>query len=92
MYIPAANAASDSDVHDLLTNHGAADLVTAAPDGLRATMLPFVYDPEVGPKGALLGHVARANDQWRQPVNGEAMVIVRGPDAYISPSWYAAKA
>jgi transcriptional regulator len=46
----------------------------------------------VGEHGALLGHVARNNDQWRQPVLGEALVIVRGPDAYVTPSWYASKA
>jgi len=36
--------------------------------------------------------VARNNDQWRQQVLGEALVIVRGPGAYVSPSWYASKA
>lgn len=41
--------------------------------------------------GALLGHVARNNPQWRVPTLGEALVIVRGPDAYISPAWYATK-
>jgi transcriptional regulator len=51
-------------------------------------MLPFVYDRE---RRTLLGHFARNNDHWRQPVLGEALVIVRGPDSYISPSWYASK-
>jgi transcriptional regulator len=91
MYVPAHFTADDAAVRDLLANHGAADLVTATPSGLIATLLPFVYDAEVGEHGALLGHVARNNDQWRQPVLGEAMVIVRGPDAYVSPSWYASK-
>jgi transcriptional regulator len=50
-----------------------------------------VYDPDVGEHGALLGHLARNNDQWRCQVLGEAMVIVCGPDAYVSPSWYASK-
>jgi transcriptional regulator len=92
MYVPAHFAADDSAVRELLTNHGAADLVTATPQGLLATLLPFVYDPEVGENGALLGHVARNNEQWRQSVLGDALVIVRGPDAYVTPSWYAAKA
>ena len=35
--------------------------------------------------------MARNNGQWRAPAIGEAMVIVRGPDAYISPGWYATK-
>src|SRR3954467_1207282 len=92
MYVPAHFAADDESVRALLDRHGAADLVTATADGLVATLLPFVHDPESGPTGALLGHVARNNDQWARPAVGEALVIVRGPDAYVSPSWYAAKA
>ena len=34
----------------------------------------------------LLGHVAIKNDQWREPPIGEAMAIVRGPDAYVTPA------
>ncbi|WP_277954505.1 FMN-binding negative transcriptional regulator [Saccharopolyspora soli] len=86
MYVPAHFAPDDEAVHELLTNHGAADLVTATPDGLIATMLPFIYDRE---RGTLLGHLARNNDHWRQTVIGDALVIVRGPDSYITPSWYA---
>jgi transcriptional regulator len=44
-----------------------------------------------GTHGRLLGHVARNNRQWKTPPIGEAMAIVRGPDAYISPAWYATK-
>ena len=92
MYVPAHFAAQDAEVRELLTHPGAADLVTATASGLTATLLPFVYDPTVGEHGALLGHLARNNDQWREQVIGEALVIVRGPDAYVSPSWYASKA
>jgi transcriptional regulator len=92
MYVPSHFAASSSEVEDLLVNQGAADLVTLTDGGLSATMLPFVYDHESGEHGALHGHVARNNEVWREPVIGEALVIVRGPDAYISPSWYASKA
>src|SRR6478672_11663507 len=92
MYVPKHFAVADADVIDLLRHHGAADLVTATADGLVATFLPFVFDPAVGERGALLGHLARNNDQWRRPPVGDALVIVRGPDAYITPSWYAAKA
>ena len=91
MYVPKHFAVADADVIDLLRHHGAADLVTATAEGLVATFLPFVFDPMVGERGALLGHVARNNDQWRRPPVGDALVIVRGPDAYITPSWYAAK-
>lgn len=89
MYVPAHFAPDDRAVQELLTHHGAAELVTATPDGPLATMLPFVHDRE---RGVLLGHLARNNDHWKQPVLGEAMVIMRGPDSYISPAWYASKA
>lgn len=92
MYVPSAFAADDATVRDLLADHGAADLVTMTPDGLLASMLPFVHDPSAGPHGALLAHLARPNPQWSTPVLGEALVIVRGPDGYITPRWYASKA
>jgi len=96
MYIPAHFSADDDAVRDLLINHGAADLITSTAKGLLATMLPFIYEepgstPDAGEHGRLLGHVARNNDHWRVPADGEALVIVRGPDAYISPAWYEAK-
>jgi transcriptional regulator len=89
MYVPEHFAATDEDVAQLLANHGAADLVTVTDTGLTATLLPFVHDIDAG---SLLGHVARNNDQWSRPALDEALVIVRGPDAYVSPAWYAAKA
>jgi transcriptional regulator len=92
MYIPAHFAIDDAAIHELLAKHGAADLVTLTEDGLLATMLPFAYLPAEGERGTLYGHVARNNDQWRKPALGESLAIVRGPDAYISPSWYASKA
>jgi transcriptional regulator len=92
MYVPAHFAMNEAAVQRMLAAPGAADLVTATPSGLQATLLPFVYDPDVGEHGALLGHLARSNDQWRAEVLGEALVILRGPDAYVSPGWYPSKA
>ncbi|MFF8729200.1 FMN-binding negative transcriptional regulator [Streptomyces sp. NPDC015171] len=92
MYLPKHFTADEAAVHDLLAHHGAADLVTMTPQGLLATVLPFVYDPEAGAHGSLIGHMARGNDQWREPVRGDAMAIVRGPDGYVTPTWYPAKA
>lgn len=92
MYVPTHFEMADDDVQELLHRHGAGELVTSTPQGLLATLLPFVYDPAAGDHGALLGHVARNNEQWRQPATGESLVILHGPDAYVSPSWYASKA
>lgn len=91
MYVPQHFAMGDADLRALLARP-AGDLVTATADGLKATFLPFVHDAGAGPHGALLGHLARNNDQWRVPPVGEAMVVLRGPDGYVSPGWYASKA
>ena len=91
MYIPAPFSGTDADVEELLSNANAADLITSTRDGLLATYLPMIYDADAGPHGSLLVHLARNNEQWKVPPIGEAMAIVRGPDAYITPSWYASK-
>ena len=91
MYVPKHFAADDAVVQDLLVNHGAANLITNTEDGLLATLLPFIHEPSGGEYGVLLGHVARNNQQWKTPVLGDALAIVAGPDAYISPSAYATK-
>jgi transcriptional regulator len=97
MYVPAHFAVDEAAVNELLAQHGAADLVTVTDEGLVATMLPFAYVPDSGPHGApglgaLHGHVARNNPQWKLPARGEALAIVRGPDAYISPTFYPSTA
>jgi transcriptional regulator len=89
VYVPNHFAPDDQDVQQLLAHHGAGDLVTNGPDGLDATMLPFVYDRD---QGTLLGHFARNNDHWKRADGQQGLVIVRGPDSYVSPSWYASKA
>lgn len=96
MYIPDYFRPADADVQALMERIGAVHLVTATAKGLLATLLPMAYDAPgsrlgLGEHGALLGHVAINNDQWREPVIGKALAIVRGSDAYITPSWYAAK-
>ena len=91
MYVPAHFAANDTEVRELLAGCDAADLVTSTPRGLIATFLPILYDPSVGEHGAILAHVARNNDQWREPAAGESLFILHGPHAYVSPSWYPSK-
>ncbi len=66
-----------------------ANLVTASP--LVATPLPMMLDAAEGPFGTLYAHVAKANPQWHTGAGQDALVIFQGPDAYITPSWYASK-
>ncbi|WKG03938.1 FMN-binding negative transcriptional regulator [Mycolicibacterium sp. HK-90] len=92
MYVPRPFVADADAIQELLTHRGAADLITMTSEGLIATPLPFEYDATAGDHDVLIGHMARANPQWRTAVVGEAMAIVHGPDAYITPSWYPTKA
>lgn len=94
MYIPATNAEHRPEVmFDFIEAHPLGVLVTSSSEGLFATHLPLLLDRSRGERGALEGHVARANPQHAFPDDGrEALVIFSGPDAYISPSFYPSKA
>lgn len=92
MYTPPAFREDDPVVlRQIIREARLATLVTATAEGLMATPLPLILDENQGEHGVLLGHLAKANPQWKTPAMGEAMVIFSGPDAYISPSWYATK-
>jgi transcriptional regulator len=77
-----------------LAAHVPATLVTIGPDGLRASILPMLFDPDEEPSGILRGHLARPNPQVRDVAAGlvtEALAIFNGPEAYVSPAWYEEK-
>jgi transcriptional regulator len=91
VYVPSLFNEDRIDVlHDAIRGAGLATLVTLAKDGLIASHVPLLLDPEPAPYGTLVGHLARPNPQARG-ATGEALVIFQGPDAYITPSWYATK-
>jgi transcriptional regulator len=92
MYVPEAFRDDDlASLHATMRAARLANLVTATADGLMATPLPLIVDPTEGAQGVLYGHVARANPQWKSAPTGEAMAIFMSADAYVTPSWYAAK-
>jgi len=74
----------------------AADLVTVGPDGFPvSTLMPFLWDQSEmteGYYGTLVMHMARANPQWKSITeNTGALAIVRGAQAYVSPTNYERK-
>lgn len=88
MYTPTPFRMPDAaEIHAFMREYSFATLVTLGEGGMTATHLPLLLDAEAGPHGTLLGHMARANPQWRD-VTGEALAIFAGPHAYISPTWY----
>jgi transcriptional regulator len=107
VYLPSHFALTDwTQIGAFVDAAGAADLVTF--DGTKpvASLLPVIWDrpAEPGPGadgsngngpdlGRVLCHLALANDQWRSAQPGaQALAIVHGPQAYISPSWYESTA
>ena len=78
--------------HDLIRAHPLGLLITAGPGGLMANPIPFVLDAAASERGTLRAHLARANPQWRDlGAVEECLVVFQGPQAYVTPSWYATK-
>jgi transcriptional regulator len=94
MYSPAAFRIDDlAELHAQIERTPLATLVTQGEQGLQASHLPLLLDPDAGEQGALLGHFARANPQWRDLAAGaEVLVIFPGASAYVSPGYYPSKA
>lgn len=93
MYLPPHFAAARPEqLQQLLRAHPLGALVRSGPDGLDADHLPFEFDAGAGPLGTLSAHVARANPLWQRCAPGtEVLVIFRGAEGYVSPSWYPSK-
>jgi len=90
MYTPPFNVVGDeSEIRAMVAAARTAWFVTVGPDGRPvATLLPILWRGDI-----VIAHMAKANEQWREVPDGSpALLIVTGPDAYISPTWYAAKA
>jgi transcriptional regulator len=100
MYLPRHFTQTDmAQIAAFVAAAQSADLVTF--DGTKpvSTLLPVIWDRPTAADGVgeagygrLLGHIAIANEQWKTALPGaEALAIVHGPQAYISPGWYESK-
>lgn len=88
MYTPFSFVESDlPTLHSCIEENSFATLVTADSDGPVVSHLPLLLDRNDGPNGRLIGHMAKANSQWREITNGDALAIFHGPHAYVSPGW-----
>src|SRR3954470_8468535 len=90
MYVPATFAVSDErTLESFIERYDFATLISSSSTGLVASHIPIMLRRSAG-KVVLIGHVARANNQWRQfDGNVEALAIFHGPHSYVSPTWYA---
>lgn len=92
MYTPPLFARTDlAEMHAAIERYSFALLVSQAGGEPVASHLPLLLDRSAGPSGTLLGHMARANSQWREAAGQRVLVVFSGPHAYISPTWYQAE-
>jgi len=93
LYIPPAYRDDDlARLHAQIHAIGFATLITVGEAGPLVSHLPMLIEANAGPRGRLMGHVARANPQWKLTDFAKpAVAIFMGPDTYVSPSWYPAK-
>ena len=92
MYIPHFNTIDDqTEIRRMVEEIGSAEIVTVGPDGTPlATLLPILWSED---GSTVIAHMARANDHWKHIAPASrVLLIVAGPQAYVSPAWYASKA
>lgn len=89
MYTPSSFVVEDLSVlHTCIEENSFSTLVTTNSAGPTVSHLPLLLDRDAGPNGTLIGHMAKANSQWREITNTDALAIFHGPHAYISPGWF----
>jgi len=88
MYTPAPFRVVDPEILSaMIARSPLATLVAVGPDGLCAAHAPLLYAPD---QGVLMGHLARENPLSALDCE-PALAVFTGPDAYVSPSYYASK-
>ena len=90
MYLPEHFSETDpGEIAEVMAGAPLACVVAQTEAGLIANHLPLL----VAPDGALVGHVALANDMHRLVADGqEVLAVFRGEDGYVSPNYYPGKA
>jgi len=91
MYTPEHFKEANTERISALIQHNSFGMLVTAPEGAPfVSHLPFMFEPNEGAKGVLLGHMARSNPQWQHlSSGGEVLAVFQGPHAYVSPSWYS---
>ncbi len=89
-YIPDHFRVTDEDeLFGVIERSGLATVVSVSNGVPVTTQAPFAVSRDESGARRVWGHVARANPQSRALAEGSpVLVLFRGPDAYVSPSWY----
>ncbi len=70
---------------ELIRKYSLGMMFSQADGGPGVSHIPFLVDDDLH---ALSGHMARANPQWKTLDGRDVLVVFRGPNHYISPTWY----
>ncbi|MDQ2779892.1 MAG: FMN-binding negative transcriptional regulator [Pseudomonadota bacterium] len=90
MYRPSHFEQTDrAALAELIQGYPLATLVTVQDGATTADHLPLEFDAA---SQTLRGHVARANPLWRAAAGQSVLAVFLGPQAYVTPAWYASKA
>ena len=89
MHIPKLYREEDREkIIEFLKQNNFPALVSQDGERLVATHLPVeIIENEAGDL-TILGHMSRANPQWRSFGEQEVLLIFQGAHTYISPRWY----
>ncbi len=89
MYLPKYYEVNDrTKLFDFMKSNSFAILFSHTGEEPMASHLPFIIDETGEEKGLILGHMAKANRQWRYADGQQVMVVFHGPHTYVSPTWY----
>ncbi len=90
MYIPQHYKNEDlSEVKEFIVAHSFGILVNDLEGKPWATHTPLELTTDSGGRDILIGHIAKANPQWRAFAgNPRVLCIFHGPHSYVSSSWY----
>jgi transcriptional regulator len=89
MYTPPKFKVDDPAViRDFIEKHPFGSLLSIDGNQIHDTHTPFI----ISENGGLVGHIARANPQWKGWTNeSRVKVIFTGPHSYISPRFYVSE-
>jgi transcriptional regulator len=91
MYVNPAFKTEDADAWDFVASRGFGAVVAVDAETPAAAHVPLYVTPRDS-KPAIEFHLARANPLHTVIAKApRVLVIVSGPDAYISPDWYVAE-
>ena len=90
MYTPSHYKNENLDeVREFLVQNSFGILINQTDGRPWATHIPLELDIDAEGKDILVGHISKANPQWKSFVEDEeVLAIFNGPHSYVSSSWY----